>query len=85
MIDRAGHDDSVRWHAAKSGFAIVRLVADQEHQAMALRGRLFERPVNQRLADAALAERGLDGERAEEERLVQIGRASGRERVLRLV
>jgi hypothetical protein len=47
---------------------VIRLVADQHDQAMALGARVGERACDQRTADAALAERRLDRERPEQQR-----------------
>src|SRR5580692_4728983 len=68
-IDRAGHDGAPRRHALEAGFAVIRLVADQDDELVPLRRRFLERALDQGLADAALAERRLDGQRAEQERL----------------
>src|ERR1700722_2288085 len=77
-IDRAGHDGAPRRHALEAGFAVIRLVADQDDELVALRGRFLERALDQGLADAALAERRLDRERAEQERL-GVADADGRQ------
>src|SRR5579862_1943105 len=68
-IDRAGHDGASRRHALEAGFAVIRLVADQEDELVALRRRFLQRPLDQGLADAALAERRLDRQRPEQQRL----------------
>src|SRR5580704_13389419 len=77
-IDRAGHDGAPRRHALEAGFTVIRLVADQHDELVALRGRFLERTLDQGLTDAALAERRLDGQRAEQERL-GVADANGRQ------
>ena len=52
-----GMIDAPRRDALEAALAVIRLVADQDDQPMALGGRILERARDQRLADAALAKR----------------------------
>ena len=68
-IDRTRHGDAARRNALEAALAVIGLVADQDHQPMALGARLLERARDQGLADAAIAKRRLDRQRPEQQRL----------------
>src|SRR5262245_31931938 len=53
----------------EAALAVIGLVADQHDQTMTLGLRFGERALEQHLPDAAIAERRLDRERAEQQRL----------------
>ena len=61
--------DAPRRDALEAALSVVRFVADQDHQPVALGARLLERARDQGLADAAIAEWRLDRERPEQQRL----------------
>src|SRR4029079_9110452 len=67
-IDGPRHGPAALGHLLEAELAIIRLVADQDHEVLALGSRLRQRPRDQGLADAAVAERGLDRHRPEEQR-----------------
>ena len=63
-----GMPDAPGRNALEAELAVIRLVADQDHQPVALRARLAEGAFDQGLADAAVAERRLHGQRPEQQR-----------------
>ncbi len=66
-IDRPRHRGDALGDALEADPAVIGLVPDQNDQPVALVPGPLERPLQQRLADAVLAERRFDGERAEQQ------------------
>ena len=73
-----GIDDSPRRYALETALAVIRLVADQHHQPVSLGLGLRERVFDQRLTDASLAKRRLNGKRTEKQGLT-LADAHGRQ------
>jgi hypothetical protein len=63
MIDRPRHGGAALQDPFEACAAVIGLITDQQHKAMALRRRILQGTLKQRTADAAIAERRLDGQR----------------------
>jgi len=72
-LERTGQRQLVHLGNREAKAGIIRLIAEQNHRAMAARRSRSERVLHQRGADAELAARAIDRERAEHQR----GTASG--------
>ena len=68
VVDRSRHGRPALRNRLEADAAVIGLVADQQHQAMALGLGVLQRALQQRAADAAAAKRRLDRQRPQQQR-----------------